>query len=146
MSEETNMPDQAVGEILKGVTKKTLLLLTGALACTIAFNAVSGTGGNGWLLPLGMAFGAALGLLNFRWLTIAVERVYLKKGSTPAVSNFAAMIINLLKLTAIFIILFIIIKWQLLNVFGLVGGLSLCFLAILWQGLTLMKQTSGGHQ
>lgn len=52
----------------------------------------------------------------------------------------------MLKLTAIFVILFIVIKWQLLNVFGLVGGLSLCFLAILWQGLTMMKHVTDLHQ
>ena len=139
------MPHQAVSDILHGVTKKTLLFLSVAVVCAFAFTIITGagTGGNWWLFPAGMVFGAALGLINFRWLTIAVERVYLRKGSTPAVSNLAAMIVNILKLSAIFLILFIVIKWQLLNVFGLVGGLSLCFLAILWQGLTLMKNVSG---
>ena len=69
-----------------------------------------------------------------------------QKGSNAWRSNLAAAIINVLKLSVIFIVLFIVIKWQLLNVFGLVGGLSLCFLAILWQGLTLMKNVSANDQ
>jgi hypothetical protein len=85
-------------------------------------------------------------LVNFHWLAVAVERVYLRKGATPGVSNIAAAIINILKLAAIFVVLFIVIKWRVLNVFGLVGGLSLCFLAILWQGLTLMKNVSPQDQ
>jgi hypothetical protein len=71
--------------------------------------------------------------------------IYLRKGATPN-SNVAAAIINILKLAAIFIVLFVVIRWQVLNVFGLVGGLSLCFLAILWQGLTLMKNVSAPDQ
>ncbi len=70
-----------------------------------------------------------------------MQRVYLRKGATPVSSNLAAVIISMLKLSLIFIILFMVIKWQLLQVFGLVGGLSLCFLAILWEGATMMKQT-----
>jgi hypothetical protein len=68
--------------------------------------------------------------------------VYLKQGATPVGSNLAAVVISLLKLSLIFIILFIVIKWRLLHVFGLVGGLSLCFLAILWEGSTMIHQTS----
>jgi len=29
----------------------------------------------------------------------------------------------------------------LVHIFGMVGGLSLCFLAIVWEGATLMKRT-----
>jgi hypothetical protein len=37
--------------------------------------------------------------------------------------------------------LFIVIKWHLVHVFGLVIGLSLCFLAIIWEGAHMMQQT-----
>ncbi|HEY6010672.1 MAG TPA: hypothetical protein VIX18_04300, partial [Nitrospirota bacterium] len=53
----------------------------------------------------------------------------------------AAAVISLLKLSLIFIILFVVIKWQLLPILGLVAGLSLCFLAILWEGATALTQT-----
>lgn len=94
-----------------------------------------------WFVPGSIIFGGMLGLLNFRWLAIAVERVYLRKGATPGLSNLAAVIISVLKLSIIFIILFVVLKWHLVHIFGLVGGLSLSFLAIVWEGATLMKQT-----
>jgi hypothetical protein len=144
MTEET--PKQAVGDIVQGVVKKTLLLVAAAIAGVFIFNVLIAADRRWWLIPASILFGAALGLINFRWLAVAVERIYLRKGATPGVSNLAAAIINMLKLAAIFVVLFIVIKWQLLNVFGLVGGLSLCFFAILWQGLTLMKNVSVNDQ
>jgi hypothetical protein len=138
--DETRIRKQSVDAIIKGVTKKTALIVSLAVAAALVFVAIQKTSQPWWSLPAGVLFGAALGVLNFRWLAIAVQRVYLRKGATSGVSNFAAAIIGILKLLVIFIVLFIVIKWQLLHVFGLVGGLSLCFLAILWEGVTMMKQ------
>jgi hypothetical protein len=135
-------PKQAVSDIVRGVVKKTLMLTAGAIAGVFIYSVLVVADRRWWLVPASILFGAALGLVNFQWLAVAVERIYLRKGATPGVSNVAAAIINILKLAAIFIVLFIVIKWQVLNVFGLVGGLSLCFLAILWQGLKLMKNVS----
>ena len=141
MTDEEQIPKQTVGAIIKGVALKTALLVSIAAAGVLIFSIFQETGYSWWFLPTSVLFGGVLGLLNFRWLAIAVERVYLRKGAVPAVSNIAASLINLLKLSLIFIILFIVIKWQVLHVFGLVGGLSLCFLAIIWEGATLMKHT-----
>jgi hypothetical protein len=147
MTEGTaSAPKQAVGDIVQGVVKKTLMLTAGAIAGVFIFSAFVAADRHWWLIPASILFGAALGLVNFRWLAVAVERIYLRKGATPGVSTIAAAIINILKLAAIFIVLFIVIKWQFLNVFGLVGGLSLCFVAILWQGLKLMKNVSANDQ
>jgi hypothetical protein len=140
-ADEEQLRRQAVSGILRGVAKKTALIVLGAAAVSLAYSLTRHSGDRWWFLPLSVLFGGALGLLNFRWLAVAVERIYLRKGATPGVSNLAAAIIGVLKLSIIFIILFIVIKWQLLHVFGLVGGLSLCFLAILWEGATLMKKT-----
>jgi len=147
MTEATaNSSKQAVGEIVQGVLKKTLMLTTGAIAGVFLYSALVAAYRSWWLIPASILFGAALGLVNFQWLAVAVERIYLRKDATPGVSNLAAAIMNVLKLAAIFIVLFIVIKGQFLNVFGLVGGLSLCFLAILWQGLMLMKNVSAQDQ
>jgi hypothetical protein len=140
-ADETQVRQQAVDAILKGVAKKTAIIVSVASACTVLFALIQKTAQPWWFLPASVLFGGLLGLLNFRWIAIAVQRVYLRKGATPVGSNLAAVIISILKLSLIFIILFIVIKWQLLQVFGLVGGLSLCFLAILWEGATMMKQT-----
>ena len=142
MTDWTQTPKQTVGAIVKGVALKTALLVSVAVAGILVFSFFQETEQRWWFLPASVLFGGVLGLLNFRWLAIAVERVYLRKGAVPAVSNIAASLINILKLSLIFIILFIVIKWQLLHVFALVGGLSLCFLAIIWEGATLMKHAS----
>ena len=140
-ADETQIRQRAVDAILKGVARKTAIIVSVASACTVIFALILKTAQPWWFLPASVLFGGILGLLNFRWIAIAVQRVYLRKGATPVSSNLAAVIISMLKLSLIFIILFIVIKWQLLQVFGLVGGLSLCFLAILWEGATMMKQT-----
>ncbi len=135
-------PEQAVAAIVLGVVRKTLMLTGGAILGVFVYRVLVPEARSWWFVPASILFGAALGLVNFRWLAVAVERIYLKKGATPGVSTLAAAIINVLKLAVIFVVLFIVIKWQVLNVFGLVGGLSLCFLAILWQGLILMKSAA----
>lgn len=139
MTDETLVRKQAVAAIIKGVAKKTALIVSLAAVASLVFAFLRGVDQRWWFLPLSVLFGGLLGLLNFRWLAIAVERVYLRQGATPVVSNLAAVIISLLKLSLIFVILFVVIKLQLLHVFGMVAGLSLCFLAILWEGATLMK-------
>ena len=141
-TDETQLRKQAVDAILKGAAKKTALIVSVAAALAVVFSLIQKTAQPWWFLPASVLFGGALGLLNFRWLAISVQRVYLRQGATPVGSNLAAGIISLLKLSLIFIILFIVIKWQLLHVFGLVGGLSLCFLAILWEGSTMMHESS----
>jgi hypothetical protein len=124
---------------------KTALIVSVALAGVVIFSVIEKSTQPWWYLPASVLFGGALGLLNFRWLALSVQRVYLRQGATPVGSNLAAVIISLLKLSLIFIILYFVIKWQLLHVFGLVGGLSLCFLAILWEGSTIMHQASNGN-
>ncbi len=141
MTDETQTRRRQVAEILKAVSGKTALFVLPVTAAALVYALVQQRGERWWFLPASILFGGALGLLNFRWLAIAVERVYLRKGATAVVSGLAAAIISILKLAVIFIILFVVMKWQLVHIFGLVGGLSLCFLAILWEGATLMKQT-----
>ncbi len=141
MTDEAQIRKQAVAGIIRGVMKKTALMVLGAAAAAVAYALIRQTGQRWWFVPFSILFGGLLGLLNFRWLAISVKRIYLRKGSTPGLANIAALVISGLKLSVIFIVLFIVIKWQLVHIFGLVGGLSLCFLAILWEGATLMKQT-----
>ncbi len=145
-NDESVIQQQAVDAIIKGVVRKTVLMLSLAMAVVLVFTLVGNTGQPWWLLSASILFGGTLGLLNFRWLAIAVQRIYLRQGATAVSSNLAAVIISLLKLSLIFVILFIVIKWQLLHVIALVAGLSLCFLAILWEGATTMKQTLNSNE
>lgn len=145
MTDETVVRHRAAAAILAGVVKKTVIVASLAAAAALAFSLLRG-GERSWFLPLSILFGAMLGLLNFRWLTIAVERIYLRQGATAVTSNLAAVIIHIIKLSLIFVILFAVIKWHLLHVFGVVAGLSLCFLAIMWEGMTVLKDNLKGHR
>lgn len=143
MKDETPA-QQPVAAVLSGVAKKTVIVASVGVVASLVVSLLQG-GERWWLFPLGVLFGAGLGLLNFRWLAIAVQRVYLRQGATASTSNVAAVIINVLKLTIIFIVLFIVIKWRFLPVFGVVAGLSFCFLAIIWEGATMMKKNAHTH-
>jgi hypothetical protein len=140
MTDDAQIRRQEVSAILRGVAGKTALIVLPVAAALLAYALISGQGERWWFTGASVLFGGALGLLNFRWLAIAVERVYLRKGATAALSNLAAVIISGLKLMLIFVILFVVIKWRLVHIFGLVGGFTLCFLAIVWEGVTVMKQ------
>lgn len=139
MTDEVEVRRQAVAAILKGVARKTGIIVSVAAAGALLLSFIQDAG-RWWFLPISVLFGGALGLLNFRWLAVAVQKIYLRQGATAGVSNLAAAIINVLKLSIIFIILFVVIKWQLVHVFGLVAGLSFCFLAIIWEGATIVKE------
>lgn len=141
MSDEPGARQQAVDALMKGVVHKTALMLSLAVGAVLIYSQIRNIQQPWWLLPASILFGGALGLLNFRWLAVAVQRVYLRPGATSTSSNVAAVFISLLKLAIIFIILFIVIKWRLLHVLALVAGLTLCFVAILWEGAALMKQS-----
>jgi hypothetical protein len=143
MTDESQMRKQAVSAILKGVARKTAVIVSTATIAVFIFNFIREGSDRWWFLPLSIIFGGALGLLNFRWLAMAVQKIYLRQGATAGLSNLAAMIISILKLSIIFVILFVVIKWQVLHIFGLIAGLSLCFLAIIWEGATLMKGNLG---
>ncbi len=139
MTEDTDVRRRAVQAVLSGVARKTAVIASVAAIAALVLSVLRGD--RWWFLPASVLFGGLLGLLNFRWLAIAVQRVYLREGATPGTSNLAAAIINILKLSIIFIILFVVIKWQLLHVFGLVAGLTLCFFAIIWQGASAVRDT-----
>ncbi|MDA8099952.1 MAG: ATP synthase subunit I [Nitrospiraceae bacterium] len=139
MTEEQDRSESIAAGITSRVTKKTVVLVGIAALGGIAYSFLTHSPAQPWVLPFGILFGGALGLLNFRWLAKAVERLYLRKGAHAAVSVTAAEFLHLVKLAAVFLILFIVIRWQLVHLFGMIAGLSLSFIAILWEGLTAMR-------
>jgi hypothetical protein len=138
MTDNAAAVEHSANAVAAGVAKKTAILTVAGIiaAAAVQMTAWPGTA----VLPVsaGVLFGAALGVLNFRWLAYAVERVYLRQGTTGLLANVAAAAINVLKLSAIFIVLFVVIKNQWVHLAGLVIGLTLCFGAILWQGYGLV--------
>lgn len=138
--------ERSAAEVIRGVMRKTAVLAAVGAAAGAGLQSVLWPSLPFWNVPLGVLFGAALGAVNFRWLAGAVQRVYLRQGTTGALSTLAAVVITVLKLSAIFVVLFIIIKKDLLNIFGVVAGLSFCFLAIMWEGMTVMTAGPDGEK
>ena len=124
--------------VAAGVARKTAVLTGIGIVAVVAMQMTAWPGYPLWPVPVGVVFGAALGLVNFRWLAYTVERVYLRKGTSSNLASIAAAVINVLKLSVIFIVLFVVIKNQWVHLVGLVIGLTLSFGAILWQGYGLV--------
>jgi len=131
---------QTVLNIIKNISIKTSIAVAAGTAVATAYTLLKTGESSWWSIPAGVLFGGVLGLLNFRWLAFAVERKLMKKILPPAPQNHFVMILNGTKLAAIFIVLFVVMKWQLVNIFGMIIGLSLCFCAIIWEGLMWIPQ------
>lgn len=138
MADSAAAVEHTANAVAMGVAKKAAVLTVAGLIAVAAVQMTAWPGTPLWPVSAGVLAGAALGVLNFRWLAYAVERVYLRQGTTGLLANVVAAVINVLKLSAIFIVLFVIIKNQWVHLAGLVTGLTLCFGAILWQGYGLV--------
>jgi hypothetical protein len=138
MTANTATVEHSAAAVARGVAKKTAVLTGLGTIAAVAIQMTAWPGLSPWTIPAGALIGGALGVLNFRWLAYAVERVYLRQGATSLLANIAAAVINVLKLSVIFIVLFVVIKNQWVHLVGLVLGLSFCFAAILWQGYGLL--------
>jgi len=138
MTGKANTIEHSATAVAMGVAKKTAILTGIGTLAAVAVQMTAWPGLSLWNVPAGILIGGGLGVLNFRWLAYAVERVYLRQGTSSLLANIAAAGINVLKLSAIFVVLFVVIKNQWVHVVGLVLGLTCCFGAILWQGYGLV--------
>ena len=146
MTGKANTVEHSATAVAMGVAKKTAVLTGIGTVAAVAVQMTAWPELSPWTVPAGVLIGGALGVLNFRWLAYAVERVYLRQGTSSLLSNIAAAVINFLKLSAIFIVLFVVIKNQWVHLVGLVLGLTFCFGAILWQGFGLMSGLKEGRE
>ena len=130
--------EYSANAVATSVAKKTAVLTGIGTIAAAAVQMTAWPGLSPWTIPAGVLVGGSLGVLNFRWLAYAVERVYLRQGTSSLLANIAAAVINVLKLSAIFVVLFVVIKNQWVHLAGLVLGLTFSFGAILWQGYGLV--------
>jgi len=145
MTAKSEQGKSQAAEVVAGVVKKTFLLALCGIVASVALQRILQPELPFWSVPAGVLLGGALGVVNFRWLAYSVERVYLHKNSTSILSNVAAAVISVLKLSVIFIVLYVVIQYKVIHLIGLVAGLSLCFLAILWQGFGVMTGGASGE-
>ena len=146
MTGNVTREEHSAAAVAMGVAKKTAVLTGFGTIAAVAVQMTAWPGFSPWTIPAGILIGGSLGVLNFRWLAYAVERVYLRQGTTSLLATIAAAVVNVLKLSAIFIVLFVVIKNQWVHLVGLVLGLTFCFGAILWQGYGLLSGLKEGRE
>lgn len=130
-------------DLTKGVAKKAVYLSLPALCAALAFLLING--GSPYFISAGIILGAGLGVMNFNWLAQAVERLYLRGQAKTTASGLMGRLFTVFKLSAVFIILFFVIKTDVVHVIGLVIGLSVSFAAVIWEGLTIMSNMRIKH-
>ncbi len=113
--------------LLKRVTRKSLiiLLLSAAVSAFYQWSEV----------PLGIIAGGVFGILNLRGLVIAVEGLV---GSERATAMIVFM--SMTRLFLLFVSIFILIWFKIINVLGMLFGFTVVFVFILIEGLKVAKE------
>ena len=113
-------------EILNRVVKKSLFIGLPAVAVSLVFE---------WeRVPLGIAAGWLLGILNLRNLSRNVEGLI---GSHKGTARI--VFLSITRLFALFAAIIILMYFKVINVFGLLFGFTIVFVLILFEGLKESK-------
>lgn len=89
----------------------------------------------GWRLSTGIMAGSVLGILNLRGLARNVEG-FIGSEKTSAKIIFSSMA----RLFSLFIIIFALVYFKIVNVFGLLFGFTVVFIFILIEGTIASKK------
>jgi hypothetical protein len=113
-------------ELLKRVAQKSIIIIILVAAVAAFFE---------WKkLPLGILAGGLFGILNLRGLVRSVE------GSLgTAVSTAKILFLSMTRLLILFSAIFVLIKFKLINVLGLLFGFTVVFVLILIEGMKVSK-------
>ncbi|MCK5286695.1 MAG: hypothetical protein KAJ59_02675 [Thermodesulfovibrionia bacterium] len=113
-------------ELLKRVAQKSIIIIIPVSAVAAFFE---------WKkLPLGILAGGLFGILNLRGLVRSVEGFL-----GTAVSTAKILFLNMTRLLILFSALFVLIKFKLINVLGLLFGFTVVFVLILIEGMKMSK-------
>ncbi len=108
-------------EILKRVLKKSIIIILPSLAIASLYEPRK--------LPLGIFMGWLFGIVNLRSLTKNVEGLMGSESATPKI-----LILNLIRLLALFAAIFVLVYYRVVNIFGLLIGFTVVFVLILIEG------------
>ncbi len=113
-------------EILKRVIKKSIFIIVPAVIISFFYEAQK--------LPLGIFLGWLFGVVNLRTLSRNVEGLV---GSEKATVKI--VILSMFRLLALFAVIFFVIYYKVVNVFGLLFGFTVVFILILIEGAKVGK-------
>lgn len=114
-------------EILKGVIKKGILILIPSAVIAGFFERKG--------LPAGIIAGGLFGILNLRGLVRGVEGFIGSKGLTGKV-----VFMSMIRLLILFMAIFILLWFKIVNVLGLFFGFTVIFILILTEGIKVARR------
>lgn len=113
-------------EILRGVIKKSLIIILPAAAASAFFE---------WKkLPVGIILGGVFGILNLQGLVRSVEGLIGSKKATAKI-----IFLSMTRLFILFAAVFILIWLKIINILGMLFGFTVVFLLILYEGMKVGK-------
>jgi ABC-type antimicrobial peptide transport system permease subunit len=89
-------------------------------------------------ITAGIALGALLSILSFRWLRKFVSALLSSGRSRPPI---LLVLLNFSKYLIMGVALFVAIKYDLANAIALLVGVSVIFLAVCWEGMRAHRNT-----
>ncbi len=113
-------------EILKRVIRKSIFIILPAVIISFFYEAQK--------LPLGIFLGWLFGIVNLRTLSRNVEGLV---GTEKATAKI--VISSMFRLLALFAVIFFLIYYKVVNVFGLLFGFTVVFILILIEGAKVGK-------
>ncbi|RJQ17942.1 MAG: hypothetical protein C4560_08075 [Nitrospiraceae bacterium] len=116
-------------EILKGVIKKSVFIAVPAAALSALIEARG--------LPLGILLGCLFGILNLRALIKNVKGLV-----GPEQAAAKVVISSFIRLSALVAAIFMLLYYNIVNIFGLLIGFTVVFAAILIEGWRTGKAKS----
>jgi hypothetical protein len=108
-------------EILKRVVKRSLIVLIILSVLSVFFF--------DWKIPLSILLGGALGIVNLRGLIWGIEGLL----HGPK-AKIAIVFSSLTRLFILSLIIFLMIKFDIANIFGLLAGLTVVFVILPLEG------------
>jgi len=100
------------------------------------------------VVAYGIIAGAILGLFNIWSIVRLVEALAgaAAAGQAPGrAAKSISVVMHMIKLILVFIILFILVKFQLVNLFALLAGFTVILVVNLFAGLSGLKEDTAGH-
>lgn len=113
-------------ELLKCVLKKSILIILPAIIISFFIESRK--------LPLGIFMGWLFGVINLRALTRNVEGLL-----APQKSAGRIVFLNMLRLTAMFAAIYLLVSHKIVNIFGLLIGFTIIYMLILIEGWKVGK-------
>lgn len=125
-------------DLIKGVIRKSVPLLLILCAISLAINwdrvGFAKLFGNTRYIPHSIIIGGLLGLANLRGLVWGIETLL---GTQRA--NTRLVYLSLIRLGILFTIIIILTALRLINLIGLVTGLTIVFFVMIFEGLKRAK-------